>query len=81
MAVAGIAIRPWYGSGMSNGASYNGPGKSVQSHEFQNLTRWTKEIGPRLALMVRRMVDRAPGRPKGDCTSAMAPDQKSSQNV
>jgi hypothetical protein len=34
MAVAEMAIRPWYGSGMSNGASYNGPGKSVQSHEF-----------------------------------------------
>ena len=30
---------------MLNGASYDDPRKLLQTHEYKNLTRWTKEIG------------------------------------
>src|SRR4030088_1292888 len=45
-----MAIWPWYGNGMLNGASYNDPRKFLQTHEYKNLTRWTKEIGERPGL-------------------------------
>jgi GST-like protein len=57
--IADMAIWPWYGNGMLNGASYNDPRKFLQTHEYKNLTRWTKEIGERPAVKRGRMVKRA----------------------
>ena len=34
-----MAIWPWYGNGMLNGASYNDPRKFLQTHEYKNLTK------------------------------------------
>jgi GST-like protein len=62
--IADMAIWPWYGNGMLNGASYNDPRKFLQTHEYKNLTRWTKEIGERPAVKRGRMVNRASGRPE-----------------
>jgi GST-like protein len=46
---------------MLNGASYSDPHKFLQTHEYKNLTRWTKEIGERAAVKRGRMVNRATG--------------------
>src|SRR5882757_1376461 len=62
--IADMAIWPWYGNGMLNGASYNDPRKFLQTHEYRNLTRWTKEIGERPAVKRGRMVNRASGPPE-----------------
>src|ERR1700751_760748 len=59
--IADMAIWPWYGNGMLNGASYNDPRRFLQTHEYKNLTRWTKEIGERPAVKRGRMVSRATG--------------------
>jgi GST-like protein len=59
--IADMTIWPWYGNGMLNGASYNDPRKFLQTHEYKNLTRWTKEIGERPAVKRGRMVNRATG--------------------
>ena len=47
-----------------NGASYNDPRKFLQTHEYKNLTRWTKEIGERPAVKRGRMVNRTSGLPE-----------------
>jgi GST-like protein len=62
--IADMAIWPWYGNGMLNGASYNDPRKFLQTHEYKNLTRWTKEIGERPAVKRGRMVNRTSGPPE-----------------
>src|SRR5215204_7383630 len=62
--IADMAIWPWYGNGMLNGASYNDPREFLQTHEYRNLTRWTKEIGERAAVKRGRMVNRASGPPE-----------------
>src|SRR5688572_6456640 len=62
--IADMAVWPWYGNGMLNGASYNDPRKFLQTHEYKNLTRWTKEIGERPAVKRGRMVNRASGPPE-----------------
>jgi GST-like protein len=59
--IADMAIWPWYGNGMLNGASYNDPRKFLQTHEYKNLTRWKDEIGARPAVKRGRMVNRATG--------------------
>src|ERR671929_94846 len=48
--IADMAIWPWYGNGMLNGASYNDPRKFLQTHDYKNLMRWTTEIGERPAV-------------------------------
>ena len=63
--IADMAIWPWYGNGMLNGASYNDPRTFLQTHEYKNLTRWTKEIGERPAVKRGRMVNRTSGPPEG----------------
>src|SRR5881398_907464 len=63
--IADMAIWPWYGNGMLNGASYNDPRKFLQTHQYKNLTRWTKEIGELPAVKRGRMVNRASGPPEG----------------
>ena len=40
------------------------PRKFLQTHEYKNLTRWTKEIGERRAVKRGRMVNRASGPPE-----------------
>ena len=62
--IADMAIWPWYGNGMLNGASYNDPRKFLQTHDYKNLTRSTKEIGERAAVKRGRMVNRASGPPE-----------------
>src|SRR6476659_7670382 len=62
--IADMAIWPWYGNGMLNGASYSDPRKFLQTHEYKNLTRWTKEIGERPAVKRGRMVNRTSGKPE-----------------
>jgi GSH-dependent disulfide-bond oxidoreductase len=59
--IADMAIWPWYGNGVLNGASYNDPRKFLRTHEYKNLMRWTKEIGERPAVKRGRMVNRATG--------------------
>ena len=61
--IADMAVWPWYGNGMLNGASYNDPRKFLQTHEYKNLTRWTKEIGERPTVRRGRMVNRTFGEP------------------
>jgi len=62
--IADMAIWPWYGNGMLNGASYNDPREFLQTHEYRNLTRWTKEIGERAAVKRGRVVNRTSGPPE-----------------
>jgi GST-like protein len=62
--IADMALWPWYGNGMMNGASYNDPRKFLQTHEYKNLARWTKEIGERPAVKRGRMVNRTSGPPE-----------------
>jgi len=62
--IADMAIWPWYGNGMLNGGSYNDPRTFLQTHEYKNLTRWTKEIGERPAVKRGRMVNRTSGPPE-----------------
>jgi GST-like protein len=62
--IADMAIWPWYGNGMLNGASYNDPRTFLQTHDYKNLTRWTKEIGERPAVKRGRMVNRTNGPPE-----------------
>jgi hypothetical protein len=71
--IADMAIWPWYGNGMLNGASYNDPRKFLQTHEYKNLTRWTKEIGERPAVKRGRMVNRTTGPLENNCTNDTAP--------
>jgi GST-like protein len=61
--IADMAIWPWYGNGMLNGASYD-PRTFLQTHEYKNLARWTKEIGGRPAVKRGRMVNRTSGPPE-----------------
>ena len=62
--IADMAIWPWYGNGMLNGASYNDPRKFLQTHDYKNLTRWKNEIGERAAVKRGRMVNRTSGSPE-----------------
>ena len=48
--IADMALWPWYGNGMLNGASYNDPRKFLSTHEYKNLTRWKNEIEARPAV-------------------------------
>jgi GST-like protein len=59
--IADMAIWPWYGNGMLNGASYNDPRKFLSTHEYKNLTRWKNEIEARPAVRRGRMVNKATG--------------------
>ena len=67
--IADMAIWPWYGNGMLNGASYNDPRKFLQTHEYKNLARWTKEIGERPAVKRGRW-STAPAGPRRTITRA-----------
>ena len=62
--IADMALWPWYGNGIMNGASYDDPRRFLQTHEYKNLARWTKEIGERPAVKRGRMVNRTSGPPE-----------------
>jgi GST-like protein len=62
--IADMAIWPWYGNGMLNGASYNDPRKFLSTHEYKNLTRWKNEIEARPTVKRGRTVNRTSGRPE-----------------
>ena len=62
--IADMALWPWYGNGMLNGASYNDPRKFLSTHEYKNLTRWKNEIEARPAVKRGRMVNRTSGNPE-----------------
>ena len=62
--IADMAIWPWYGNGMLNGASYSDPRKFLSTHEYKNLTRWKNEIEARPAVKRGRMVNRTSGKPE-----------------
>jgi len=62
--IADMAIWPWYGNGLVNGSAYNDPRKFLETREYKNLTRWTKEIGERPAVKRGRMVNRTFGSPE-----------------
>ena len=62
--IADMAIWPWYGNGMLNGASYNDPRKFLSTHEYKNLARWKNEIEARSAVRRGRLVNRTSGRPE-----------------
>jgi GST-like protein len=59
--IADMAIWPWYGNGLLNGAAYNNPQIFLQTGEYKNLSRWTKEIGERPAVKRGRRVNRTSG--------------------
>ena len=62
--IADMALWPWYGNGMLNGASYNDPRKFLSTHEYKNLTRWKNDIEARPAVKRGRMVNRTSGKPE-----------------
>jgi glutathione S-transferase len=71
--IADMAIWPWYGKDMLSGASYNDPRKFLQTHEYKNLTCWTKEIGERQAVKRGEWSTASAGGLKNNCASAMTP--------
>jgi GSH-dependent disulfide-bond oxidoreductase len=62
--IADMAIWPWYGNGLINGTSYNDPRTFLQTQDYKNVTRWTKQIGERPAVKRGRMVNRTFGAPE-----------------
>jgi GSH-dependent disulfide-bond oxidoreductase len=69
--IADMAIWPWYGNGMMNGASYNDPRKFLSTHEYKNLTRWKDEIAARPRSSAGGWSTARRGRSKGNCASGM----------
>ena len=59
--IADMAIWPWYGNGVMNGASYNDPREFLQTQDYKNLARWKDQIAARPAVKRGRMVNRAHG--------------------
>ena len=60
--IADMAAWPWYGGVVLN-RSYNAA-KFLDADSYQNLGRWTREIGARPAVRRGRMVNRASGPPE-----------------
>lgn len=57
--IADMAIWPWYGA-LVNGTVYEAA-EFLQTHEYKNLVRWTKQIGERSAVKRGRLVNRTWG--------------------
>ena len=60
--IADMAIWPWYGAVVNN-AVYDAA-EFLEAHTYENLVRWTKQIGEREAVKRGRMVNRAWGDPE-----------------
>lgn len=59
--IADIAIWPWYGA-LVRGLIYEA-GEFLSVHEYENVIRWTNQIGARAAVKRGRMVNRTFGEP------------------
>jgi GST-like protein len=59
--IADMAIWPWYGA-LVNGQVY-GAAEFLSVHEYENVRRWTDQIGARPAVKRGRMVNRTFGDP------------------
>lgn len=59
--IADMAIWPWYGNSVMNGAAYNDPRTFLQTQTYKNLARWKDEVGERPAVIRGRMVNRVHG--------------------
>jgi GST-like protein len=57
--IADMAIWPWYGA-LVNGTVYEAA-EFLQTHEYTNLVRWTKQIGERPAVKRGKLVNRTWG--------------------
>ena len=71
--IADMAIWPWYGNGVLNGASYNDPRKFLQTHEYKNLVRWTKKLAHARPSSAGGWSTAPTDRLKDNCASAMTP--------
>ncbi len=60
--IADMGIFPWYG-GMARGVLYDAA-EFLQVHEYENLLRWTKQVGARPAAKRGMMVNRTFGAPE-----------------
>jgi len=60
--IADMAIWPWYGA-LVKGLVYEA-GEFLSVHEYENVIRWTDQVGARPAVKRGRMVNRAQGDPK-----------------
>jgi len=60
--IADMAIWPWYGA-LVKGLVYEAGG-FLSVHEYENVIRWTDQVGARPAVKRGRMVNRAQGDPK-----------------
>lgn len=61
--IADMAIWPWYGGVMSN-VVYEAA-EFLEAHTYENLSRWTEQIGQREAVQRGKMVNRSWGKPEG----------------
>jgi GST-like protein len=61
--IADMAIWPWYGGVMSN-VVYEAA-EFLEAHTYENLNRWTEQIGQREAVQRGKMVNRSWGKPEG----------------
>ena len=60
--IADMAIWPWYGA-LALGLTYDA-GEFLQVQEYENVQRWTKQIGARPAVRRGRMVNSVYGKPE-----------------
>lgn len=61
--IADIAVWPWYGGGLMNGAAYGDAATFLQVEEYKNMRRWTDAIGARPAVRRGRKVNKLNGDP------------------
>ena len=61
--IADMAIWPWYGNGVLNGASYNDPRKFLQTHEYKKPDALDERNRRASGRQARRTVNRATGPP------------------
>lgn len=60
--IADMAIWPWYG-GMVAGTSYANSATFLETHTYENVVRWEKEIAAREAVKRGRIVNKTSGDP------------------
>jgi GST-like protein len=60
--IADMAIWPWYGA-LVSGVIYEDAASFLETHTYQNVIRWTKEVAERPAVKRGRMVNRVWGDP------------------
>ena len=58
--IADMAIWPWYGR-LATNSSYENAGEFLNTQEYENLQRWTKQVGARAAVKRGTMVNKISG--------------------